>query len=153
MMTSTTVKILICLLFLIPTACTHLEDEAADTEVFTASRSRVWEALIQVFSPYKLQVSDEEKGLIKTKLITGSNVWTPAHDEDKDTSGISYHITAKLIYDKPHATVTIIKKIKQKRGFLSDSKTIPSDLMEEQLLLYRLGRELRIKRLIRKYGR
>ena len=151
-MTSFPLKILICLL-LIPTACTHLEDEAADIEVFTASRSRVWEALIQVFSAYKLQISDEEKGLIKTRLITGSNVWTPAHDEDKDISGISYYITAKLIYDKPHATVTITKKIKQKKGFLSDSKTIPSDLMEEQQLLYRLGRELRIKRLIKRYAR
>ena len=150
-MTSLPLKILICFL-LIPTACTHLEEEAADTEVFMASRSRVWEALIQVFSPYKLQISDEEKGLIKTKLITGSKVWTPAHDEDKDTSGISYYITAKLIYDKPHATVTITKKMKRKKGFLSDSKTIPSDLMEEQLLLYRLGREIRIKRLIKKYG-
>ena len=152
-MTPLPLKVLTAFFFLISTSCTHMEEDAADTEVFTASRSKVWEALIQVFTPYKLEISDEERGLIKTKLILGSNVWTPAHDEDKDISGVNYYITAKLVYDKPHATVTITKKMKQKKGFLFDSKTIPSDLMEEQLLLYRLGRELRIKKLIKKYGR
>ena len=152
-MTPLPLKVLTAFFFLISTSCMHMEEEAADTEVFTASRSKVWEALIQVFTPYKLEISDEERGLIKTKLILGSNVWTPAHDEDKDISGVNYYITAKLVYDKPHATVTITKKMKQKKGFLFDSKTIPSDLMEEQLLLYRLGRELRIKKLIKKYGR
>ena len=151
-MNSRPLKIFVLFFFLTLSACSHLEEDAENTEVFTASRSKVWEALIQVFSPYKLALSDEEQGLLQTKLITGSKVWTPAHDENKNTTGISYHLRAKLIYDKPHATVIISKKIKQKKGFLFDSKTIPSDLMEERLLLYRLGRELRIKKLIKRYA-
>ena len=151
-MTSLPLKIFVFLFFLTSLSCSHLEEDAANTKVFTASRSKIWEALIQVFSPYKLALSDEERGLIKTKPITGTNVWTPAHNEDKDTSGISYQLSAKLLYDKPHATVTITKKITQKKGFLFESKKIPSNLMEEQLLLYRLGRELRIKNLIKKYA-
>ena len=139
-------------LFLTVTACTHLEDEITDTQVFTASRARVWEALIQAFNSYKLQISNEETGLIKTELIVGPAVWTPAHDKNKNTSGINYHITAQLIYERPYATVTIRKNMKRKKGFLSSSQTIPSDFLEEQILFYRLERELYIKRLIKKYG-
>ena len=139
-------------LFLTVTACSHLEEEVTDTQAFTVSRARVWEALIQVFSPYKLQTSNEETGLIKTELIVGPTVWTPAHDKNKDTSGISYYITAQLTYERPHSTVTIKKDIQQKKGFLSSSQTILSDFLEEQILFYRLERELRIKQLIKKYG-
>ena len=139
-------------LLLVLTACSSLDNKAEDTQVFTAPRTEVWEALVQVFSPYKIQISDEEKGLIKTEVITGADVWTPAHDRDRNTSGISYTITAQLIYEKPHATVIIEKDIKWKKGFLSSSQTLPSDFLEEGILFYRLSRELRIKRLIKKYS-
>ena len=146
-------KIPVVFLLLVLTACVSLENETEDTQqVFTASRTKVWESLVQVFSPYKIQISDEEKGLIRTEVISGANVWTPAHDRDRNTSGISYTITAQLIYEKPHATVLIKKDINRKKGFLSSSQTQPSDFLEEGLLLYRLKRELHIKRLIKKYG-
>ena len=146
-------KIPVIFLLLVLTACVSVEDEREDTQIFTASRAKVWEALVQVFSSYKIQISDEEKGLIKTEVITGADVWTPAHDRDRDTSGISYTITARLIYEKPHATVIIKKDIKQEKGFLSSSQTPLSDFLEEGVLFYRLGRELHIKRLIKKYSR
>ena len=145
-------KIPVIFLLLVLTACLSLEDETRDTQVFTVPRTKVWEALVQVFSPYKIQISDEEKGLIKTEVITGANVWTPAHDRDRNTSGISYTITAQLIYEKPQTTVIIKKDIKRKKGFLSSSQTLSSDFLEEGVLLYRLERELRIKRLLKKYS-
>ena len=135
----------------ISVGCSSLEEDSPDTRIFKAPRSVVWEALIQAFSSYKLKSSDEERGLIETELITGTDVWTPAHDEERDTLGFQNRITAQLFYSKPHATVIIKKKLKRKRGFLSRSEKLPSDFLEEEVLLYRLEREIHIRRMIQKY--
>lgn len=143
---------LISLLFI--TGCSSLEDREESPAIaekkFEVEKNVAWEALIEVFKSYPKATINEENGLIETEELRGSQIWQPIHTK-KQTSGIIYYkLKAVLTEDPPYTYVRIKKTIKRKRDFFTKTETVASDLLEEQMLFYRLGREIQVKRLIQK---
>lgn len=140
--------------FLLLTGCASLEDKRGDSSAtekeFEVEKEIAWEALLEVFKPYPKATISEESGFIETEELRGSQVWQPAHTKTQPSGIIYYRLKAVLTEDPPYTYVRIKKTSKRKRDFFSKPETVASDFLEEQALLYRLGREIQIKRLIQK---
>ena len=150
-------KILInsLILGLFATGCSSLEEreEISTTagKQFEVEKNIAWEALIEVFKHYPKTTINEESGIIETEELRGSQIWEPAHTKKRMRGIIFYKLKAVLTNDDPsYIHARIRKTIKRKKDFFSKMEAIPSDLLEEQTLLYRLGREIQMKRLIEK---
>ena len=125
-------------------SCQHSPDK--NSQFFLASREEIWEALVAILKSYPLKTIDEQKGYIETKELKANQFWKGSHQKNQDFFGYRSVISVQLNYEKPIAKVFIHKKIYQQKGFISSKREVPSDFLEEAVLLYRLGRELKIRR-------
>ena len=136
-------KSLFALLSLLMLSCTHTEN--TNSQSFQAPREKVWQALVAVFKSYPLKIIDDHKGYIETEVLKANRFWKAPHMVNQDFSGYSSVITVRLSYEKPIARVFIDKKVYKQKGFISSREEIPSDLLEETVLFYRVARELSIQ--------
>ena len=132
------------LLFATLISCTHTEEQS-NSQLFNAPREKVWEVLVAIFKSYPLKTIDEQKGYIETEILEADQFWVPPHKKHLDFSGHSSVIMVNLDYKKPIAKVFINKKIYKQKGFISSKEEVPSDLLEENIFLYRVARELKIR--------
>ena len=121
------------------------------TKVFLAPYDDVITALRLAMLDYPQQHDDPEAGFFQTALIRGHQIWRPAHLESNPWRGMRYRIHVRVIRGaaagRREATrVEITKKMEQPSDFFSEARPVASDGLEEQALLYRIGRELRIAR-------
>ncbi len=131
-------------LLMLAISCTHTEKQGAN-QLFHAPRDEVWEVLVAVLKSYPLKTIDEQKGYIETEILGADLFWRAPHQKRLDLSGYSSVITVTLDYEKPVTRVFIYKKVYKQRGFISSKEEVPSDLMEENILLYRVARELNVR--------
>lgn len=101
--------------------------------------------MVAVLKSYPLKTIDEQKGYIETEVLKADRFWKAPHQKNLDFSGYSSVIIARLDYERPIARVFIDKKVYKQKGFISSKKEIPSNLLEENLILYRIARELSIR--------
>lgn len=134
----------VILLSVIFVSCNHFEEQS-NSQTFNAPREKVWEVLVAIFKSYPLKTIDEQKGYIETEVLKADQFWVPPHQKNLDFSGHSSFIIVKLDYKKPIARVFISKKVYKQKGFISSKEEVPSDLLEENVLLYRVARELSIR--------
>lgn len=117
---------------------------------FAASFDEVWKAVNLVLQPYPLRTSNMDQGVLETDMIRGSRVWTPPYLDEKAEVGGSYKLSIKVIKGnfegRPATKVTILKDSQRQSDFFSEPRQLPSDGLEEQALLYRVGREITIER-------
>ena len=138
-------NIFLLIFFLYCSACVHAP-KSDNTENYRASYERTWEALVYIFKSYPIKIIDANKGYIETKVLKGSRYWKAPHQKDINTNGLYAVIKARLFYDKPYSKVEIHKTIYKQTTFFDDSKKIPSDFLEEKSILYRLKREIYIRK-------
>ena len=142
--------LLYTLLALFLLSCTHVE-EMSNKQIFKAPREKVWEVLVEVLKSYPLKTIEEQRGFIETEVLKANQFWKAPHQKNQDFSGYSAQLIVKLDYKKPYARVFIYKKIYKQKGFISSKEEVLSDLLEENILLYRIARELQIRALLEKY--
>lgn len=154
-------KRLSLVLFLLLSSCALFEERKGPAsgfgpreQVYYASFEEVWRASNLVLQPYPLRVSNMDQGILETDSVRGFKVWTPPFKPDSGTAGQAYKLTLKILKGKfgaKNATkVSILKDSSIQRDFFSDPKPIPSDGLEEKTLLYRIGREIQLERMISK---
>ena len=136
---------LVSLLFL--QACIHLDQEPENTRVFKAPKGMVWEILIKVLKPYPLKKINEEEGVIETELVRTGDIWKPVRN---NKSSLPYTLSIHLYRQGSYSKVVILKQLRKQRDFFSKTTFVPSDLLEEEELLYRIAREIRIQKMIKK---
>ncbi len=130
-------------------ACVHVS-KSGNVKLYPSSREKTWKALIYIFKSYPIKTIDIEKGYIETKVLKGSKYWTAPHQKNINTNGLSAVIKAYLFYDKPYSKVEIRKTIFKQSTFFSDPEIVDSDFLEEKNILYRLKRELFIRKVFDK---
>lgn len=130
-------------------SCLHTEPPSNQISLL-AEKEEVWKTLVKVLKSYPLKTIDNTSGYIETKIIKGPNIWRPPNKTRKDFYGYSYKIIAKLSYSPPLSTVIIEKKVHKQQGFLSEKKLVPSNLLEEQALIYEISREIELQNLLNK---
>ena len=127
--------------------CSHTP-ELSPSEEFRASRREVWETLVAIFKDYPVKAMDERKGYIETERLHGKNFWTAPHQDKMRTGGLSSVLKVNIEYRRPYTKVYVLKQTHRRGTILSSPEDIPSDFFEEHVFLYRLGRELLIRKAI-----
>ncbi len=104
---------------------------------------------------YPVKEDNLDLGSFETENIRGDKMFkTPAEDPMPVSSGLRYHISIHTIKGKVDgriATRIVLKKIVEKsRDFLSEAEPLPSDGVEENVIFYRIQRELTIDRALKR---
>jgi hypothetical protein len=125
---------------------------------YAASFDTVWSATSQVLDIYAVVRIDRDAGLIETD-------WTEArfnkalydHPEFKDImESVKYRLKVKLSKGfiaqtgKPATRVQIVKELSEGRNFISEYDRVPTDQIEEKILLYRIDQRIKIAEMLRR---
>jgi len=155
-------KALIALIFL--SGCTTASDRLAHrlkpgepvSRVFFAKYEDVESALKIALLKYPQRVDNTEAGIFETDYVKGDARFKPPHQNVEYSSGYRYRLIVRLVKGKsvkrPAVKVSITKHIELVRDFFAEPEIIPSDGLEEAVILYRIGRELTINRALQKAG-
>lgn len=130
------------------------EGDGPYSRVFYANYEDVEVALKQSMIRYPQKVDNTEAGIFETDFIRGEARFKPPHKTVTYSPGYRYRLLVRLVRgraeERPAIKVQITKKVEVIRDFFSDADSLKSDGLEEQVILYRIGRELQLARAISK---
>lgn len=120
--------------------------------VFFANKDVVWRAA-KLTLKYPLVVDNEDAGVLETEYIKAADGWV-APGELPTTAGVRYKIIMQFVkgrVDGRESTrVTLNKKMEILKDFFSEPEPLPSDGLEEKVILYRMNREIIVSETLRK---
>ncbi|RME15424.1 MAG: hypothetical protein D6797_06600 [Bdellovibrio sp.] len=138
-----------CALFQSPSR--HSQEVPFVAEVYKASFEDVWRAVQVVMSDYPLKVNNIDSGILETEILRKEDIWNPPIERP---SSYRYKISVQVLkghVGKAVATrVKIQKRILLKKDFFSSGRWLSGDGLEERALLYRIGREIKVHKLLEK---
>lgn len=140
------------------TATEKLEERKSSggpySRVFYANYEDVEIALKQSMIRYPQKVDNTEAGIFETDYIKGEARFRGPHESGVLSPGYRYRILVRLVRgrseEKPAIKVQVTKRPEVLRDFFSEPVSQKSDGLEEQVILYRIGRELQLARAIGK---
>ena len=140
------------------TATEKLEERKSSggpySRVFYANYEDVEIALKQSMIRYPQKVDNTEAGIFETDYIKGEARFRGPHESGALSPGYRYRILVRLVRgrseEKPAIKVQVTKRPEVLRDFFSEPVSQKSDGLEEQVILYRIGRELQLARAIGK---
>lgn len=123
------------------------------SKIFYASYEQIWRASQLALANYPMRINNMDTGLLETDVIGGLDAWTPPGQRKRRISSSQHYIIRmKVIKGKSRRTkaakVIVEKRIRRKASFFSDSQNIGSDGLEEEIILYRTNRILKIEKAI-----
>ena len=153
-------RIIICLLLAsIQISCSSSKKSTENGEqqefdsIYSASFDTVWRATQQALFNYPMNVNNMDTGYLQTLYITGKHRFRAPHKKrQKLPSGYQYRINVKILpSDNDKRTrVSITKEVRMQRDFFSAPKDLESDGFEEKSLLYRISREIKVEKVLKR---
>lgn len=119
-------------------------------KTYTAKYEDVWRAIQQSIMSYPLRVNNMDTGQVHTTTVRGRLAFKSPQIEGRTPGGgYSYKVYFSVIREAKNKTrVIITKRAEKKKDFFSAAEEKGTDGLEEQTLLYRIGRELLIERML-----
>lgn len=120
--------------------------------LYDADYERVWRAVQIVLTNYPIAVNNLDAGILETDTIRVHKGWLRPEHPPIPPGGRFYTINVQVArgsspsVGRPVVRVRVTKKVYIQRDFFSSKSEIPSDGLEEQVILYRIGREVQIDR-------
>jgi hypothetical protein len=123
--------------------------------VYFAKYDEIETALKTAMVHYPTRVDNTEAGIFETDFVKGDSRFKPPHKPNEEyTSGYRYRLIVRLVRGndagRSAVKVVVLKQIELARDFFATTENIQSDGLEERVILYRIGRELRIARALQK---
>lgn len=116
--------------------------------VFYGTYEKIWKATEKAVSNYSLAANNIESGIIQTDWVRGDRVWSPPDSKKIPNFGMRERITVYLTkghsQGNPSVKVQVKKELELHKDFVMEPEIIPSDGLEELVILYRLERETEI---------
>jgi len=123
-------------------------------QVFFAKYEVVEAALKLAMLKYPQRVDNTEAGIFETDYVKGDGRFKPPNKQMEYSSGYRYRILIRLVRGKTETRsavkVVVQKQIEQAHDFFSEPHPLPSDGLEEAVILYRIGRELQINKALQR---
>lgn len=123
-------------------------------QVFFAKYEEVEAALKLAMLKYPQRVDNTEAGIFETDYVKGEGRFKPPHQPVEYSSGYRYRVLIRLVRGKSETRsavkVVVLKQIEMVHDFFSEANSLPSDGLEEQVILYRIGRELQINKALQR---
>ena len=127
------------------------------SRVFYAKYDEVETALKQAMIRYPQRIDNSDAGIFETDYLKGEARFRPPQAEKDYSSGYKYRILIRVVRGKSDlkpgvagTKVQVLKQAELARDFFSAPEPQPSDGLEEEAILYRIGRELNIAKAIQK---
>ncbi len=125
--------------------------------IFNGEYEKIWSATEKALSNYPIEQSNMDSGVIVTEWVKGDNVWMSPHLNKKPSSGMREKISVFLTKGKVQSSggavkVQVKKDLEVHKDFLLEPEKLPSDGLEETMILYRIERELEIERDLTSYN-
>jgi hypothetical protein len=125
----------------------------APTKVFVANYDEVWRSVQLALRKYPVHLNNIESGLLETDYIKGDKLFAEPV-EDKTKFGMRYKLTIRAVKgkfnDKSAIKIICTKVSEIQRDFFTGYQPIPSNGLEENLVLYRIGRYLEMDHMLSK---
>jgi hypothetical protein len=122
--------------------------QASQQKVYYYPYENVWRAA-QLTLKYPIAINNMDTGVMETDVIHAMDGFQSPESEKDPSSGIVYKIKLTLSkgkYDGREAVrVTVQKNVERHRDFFSEPEEMESDGLEEQVIFYRIERELVIE--------
>lgn len=128
------------------------------SEVYPGTFETVWNATVRVLDIYSITVASRESGVLQTELSNfrfNTDLYANP-DQDNLLEEVRYRLKIKLSKGvipqtgEPAVRVQIVKAVEQYRNIFTDWERVPSDELEERVILYRIRQRLRIADTIRR---
>jgi hypothetical protein len=123
-------------------------------QVFFAKYEDVEAALKLAMLKYPQRVDNTEAGIFESDYVKSDGRFKPPHSAIEYSSGYRYRILIRLVRGKTDSRsavkVVVLKQIETVHDFFSEPGTLPSDGLEEEVILYRIGRELTINKALQR---
>lgn len=127
--------------------------EVSQQRIYYFPYDSVWRAT-QLALKYPIAVNNMDNGIIETDSIRAIDGFQSPTAEKDPSSGIVYKITLTLSKGRNDGReavrVNIRKKVERHRDFFSDAEELESDGLEEQVIFYRIERELIVEEALKK---
>ncbi len=119
--------------------------------VFYGEPNDINNAIRAAMKTYPVKEDNLDLGIFETENLRGDKLFkAPTDDVEPSITGIRSHILLRTIkgkVDNRMAVRVVLKKtIERSRDFLSDPEPLVSDGYEENVIFYRIQRELAISR-------
>jgi hypothetical protein len=143
---------LLCLSACASTSGTRSERdiEGADPEeqTFSEGFDSVWRAVQLAMAEYPIKVSNQDSGIIETDYIKQDQGWQKPGQSRLPPGGRRYKLNVRVFKgkDSVDTRIVIAKNADMKKNFFAETKSIPSDGLEELSIMYRVERELKIEK-------
>ena len=127
------------------TGCLSI-NKVTQQQMFSAPYEIVWQSVLLTMKDYPLIVEDIESGEIETGMIQGYTIWQPPQGMIPYQNKRKYKIKIFLEKIKKDSQssikVHIIKDERVDKDFIEHSTPVVSSGLEEDLILYRIKREI-----------
>jgi hypothetical protein len=140
--------------------CTTATEQIAKREtpprpysrIFNATYEEVEIALKQAMLRYSHKVDNTEAGIFETDYVRGDARFVAPHKVEKYPPGYRYRLIVRLVRgrkgSKETIKVQITKRPEIQRDFFTTPQETTTDGFEEQVILYRIYRELILNRAV-----
>jgi hypothetical protein len=122
--------------------------------VYFAPYEDVERAVKQAMTQYPQKIDNPDAGIYETDWIKGDARFNPPHQAPSYPDGFRYRLLVRIVKGKseakPAIKVIISKTGELQRDFFAAPEPIPSDGLEEMVVLYRIQRELALEKAIRR---
>jgi len=136
-----------------PESAEKIIEKASKQKIFFASYDLVWRAAHSAIK-YTIANENQDYGVIETDFIKTVDGWLPPDQTTPQYKSGRYKLVLNFAKGaaggKESTRVTIEKKIEVFKDFISDTKQVSSDGLEEQSIFYRIERELIISKALKK---
>jgi hypothetical protein len=157
--TSQKAPILVLFLCLVQLACAEnqvLVDPPVtepQARVYYSSYDEVWRSVQLALRKYPVHLNNIESGLLETDYIKGDKLFSEPI-ETRAKLGMRYRLTIRAvkgkINDKPAIKIVCTKTPEIQRDFFTGYQPTATDGLEEDLILYRIGRYLEMDHMLSK---
>lgn len=120
------------------------------SRVYYAKYDEVELAVKQAMIRYPQRIDNTEAGFFETDYVKGEARFRSPHRKNDFSPGYRYRLVIRLVRGredgKPAIKVSVAKLIEIARDFFSNPDALSSDGLEEDVILYRIGREIEVSR-------
>lgn len=143
-----------CALLEPPDDDTINQKQGPAARVYKASYDEVWRALQKTLIKYPIVVNNIDQGVLETEPVKVDSIWArPYKSANKNRVGkftLHVNVIKGRIKGAEATRLMVLKKVAVGRDFFSDDKYLPSDGFEEDIIIYRVHREIVLERSLKK---
>lgn len=121
------------------------EELEIPSKIFKSDYNQTWQAVIQIMKKYDIAQQNQESGVIKTRWMDNTLQvnFTDSFASSDAVKAAEFKLVISVAegysYGQKVTKVTVFKRQRVENDFLQGWREVPTDGIQEQTLLYRLG--------------